>query len=481
MSNKTYSAVKQDVLANTGEDQKLQEVIGLVSERLIQYIWHKQMLRSPLLSLDGQTIEVIQPGFWNKEAGPDFTRAVLRIDGVEFTGDVEIHIKAEDWMGHGHDLDRRYDGVILHVALIKGVRDYFTKTTENRLVPMVLIAQQLVSPLIDIYDDFDDSGFTDEVKVIPGRCSLPMAGMATQDINDILEVAGTERFILKARRLNRMLNRAGKTQALWECLLEALGYKSNKTAFKSLARFAPHHELENLPISHRHALLMGVAGFLPAGTLDTIPSANRSYVKDLWDVWWKYRGGYEDKMISLKSWKLSGLRPINHPQRRISAAAKLVPVVERILKELGRREGVFSLDKIKQPTLEDEFWSYHYTFTSAPSPKALAIIGPGRWRDIQINVLLPMAYAIAETDKRRDEVIQSLKGLPAGEVNTVVRTASYRLRVPPRCLNKAIRQQGLHQVFHDFCLTDKTGCEKCLFPELIKRWTQTNVREGGIG
>jgi hypothetical protein len=32
------------------------------------------------------------------------------------------------------------------------------------------------------------------------------------------------------------------------------------------------------------------------------------------------------------------------------------------------------------------------------------------------------------------------------------------------------QQQGLMQIFLDFCLNDKSACRQCQFPELAKRW-----------
>ena len=42
-------------------------------------------------------------------------------------------------------------------------------------------------------------------------------------------------------------------------------------------------------------------------------------------------------------------------------------------------------------------------------------------------------------------------------------------------INTARRQQGLTQIFQDFCLNDKSACQQCQFPELAKRWA-TEVR-----
>ena len=90
-----------------------------IHERLVQCIWYDQRLQlDALRTVDGRPVEVVFPGWWNLEAGPDFRNATLKIgDEPERQGDIEIHLRAEDWAHHGHDHDPRYDNVILHVVL----------------------------------------------------------------------------------------------------------------------------------------------------------------------------------------------------------------------------------------------------------------------------------------------------------------------------------------------------------------------------
>ena len=50
-------------------------------EQLVQNIWHHQRLRrEELRLLDGRTVRVLHPGFWNHGAGPDFRGAIIQFD-----------------------------------------------------------------------------------------------------------------------------------------------------------------------------------------------------------------------------------------------------------------------------------------------------------------------------------------------------------------------------------------------------------------
>ncbi|MBU6399268.1 MAG: DUF2851 family protein, partial [Verrucomicrobia bacterium] len=88
------------------------------AERLLQQIWHHQRLRRDhLTTLDGHRVRVLHPGFWNREAGPDFRGAILQLDnGPARSGDVEIDRQTGGWHGHRHHQNPDYDQVILHVV-----------------------------------------------------------------------------------------------------------------------------------------------------------------------------------------------------------------------------------------------------------------------------------------------------------------------------------------------------------------------------
>src|SRR5579863_1990912 len=112
-----------------------EEPVPAPSELEVQALWFEQLHQPLLTTDDGRTVEIIQPGFWNHGAGPDFTRAVVRFgkDGKaedEATiGNVEVHLRPADWNAHGHHADPAYDGTILHVVWeAAGAKSFFPAT-----------------------------------------------------------------------------------------------------------------------------------------------------------------------------------------------------------------------------------------------------------------------------------------------------------------------------------------------------------------
>ena len=90
-----------------------------VREEVVRCIWFGSHFAPDLLATDeGRRLEVISPGWWNVEGGPDFIRAELLLEGAgRLVGDVEVHTHASLWRAHGHDRQPSYNNVVLHVAM----------------------------------------------------------------------------------------------------------------------------------------------------------------------------------------------------------------------------------------------------------------------------------------------------------------------------------------------------------------------------
>ncbi len=88
-----------------------------MQEAFIHFVWkHQYFDKANLVATDGTMLNVITPGFYNTDAGPDFKESKVIIDELEWRGSIEIHHRSSDWMAHKHDHDTAYDNVILHVV-----------------------------------------------------------------------------------------------------------------------------------------------------------------------------------------------------------------------------------------------------------------------------------------------------------------------------------------------------------------------------
>jgi hypothetical protein len=406
---------------------------------------------------------VISPGQWNLEAGPDFLRATIEFDnGLAQSGDVEIHLVESDWKAHGHDRDPAYGNVVLHAVLWR---------TERRAGPgkrpVIFLQDFLESSLEDLYDSIDVEAYPYASEAHRGKCELNLRALKTEEVAEILESAGHERFLAKARKFDRWIKRAGREQAFYEGLMESLGYKSNKEPFRKIAKALPWAMIAGKPADTILAQYLGMAGFLPTMETSKWSVEARAYAKHLWNIWWKYRAELEDKLLERKAWKLSNIRPGNHPQRRLAAMALLASRDPKL--HFAIRDFRFAI--------EDPFWSHHFTLNGPKQKKPSELIGGTRANEVRVNVLLPFRFAVANADgdeKGRRDALDEFRNCSALDTNHVLRLASHQLlsgnHDRKQLLKTACRQQGLHQVFQDFCLNDKSACQQCLFPQLVAGW-----------
>jgi hypothetical protein len=110
------------------------------SELELQARWFAGDFGRSFTSTAGDEIEIVQFGTWNREAGPDFSDAAIRVNGGEISrGSIEFDLTDQSWETHGHAINPAFDEIVLHVFVTAGGREFFTRTTTNRMVPQVRV------------------------------------------------------------------------------------------------------------------------------------------------------------------------------------------------------------------------------------------------------------------------------------------------------------------------------------------------------
>jgi hypothetical protein len=450
-----------------------------ITERLVHCLWYDQRVRATALQTsDGQPLRVIFPGWWNLEAGPDFRHATIQIGTApERTGDVEIHLRAADWFHHGHDRDPAYDNVILHVVLWEDDPLATPVTRAGEPLPQLILQPFLDAPLEQLYDEIDLDAYPHNVGNHAGPCGALFQKLTAAAIGRLLDSAGDERFAGKVRKFIRWIRATDAEQAFYTGWMEALGYKNNKAAFRKLAQQLPVASLRQAAPSALPSVLFGVANFLPTAAPVARDTAGQRYVKRLWNTWWKLRPDYEPHILPRDAWRLHGIRPANHPHRRLGAAAALLQQHPALLDELtgAVQTGGDPATLFRQ--LRDEYWSRHFTLGGRTQAAATDLIGAARAQELVTNVVLPFLAARAELDgdsALRAKARAADAAMAGAPVNSLLRLACQQLfdtpAAVPRWLKTNRHQQGVLQIFQDFCVNDKSGCRACRFPEMIQRW-----------
>jgi hypothetical protein len=299
-----------------------------------------------------------------------------------------------------------------------------------------------------------------------------LAGMEPARVVSLIEAAAQFRLEAKGRRLHRGVAAQGREQAVYQELARALGYHANAQPFYILAQRLPVRRMRSLSVAACEALLFGVAGFLEQVRHEETRAESRRYLRGLWSEWWKHLDAASRWLQpwQLPRWRLSGSRPGNHPQRRLGALAALLADWQRVAAPL-LDAGCWNHAAWRQTLLglRHEHWSTHYTLLAEPAAAPLALVGETRVQEMLANVAYPLL--VPERPSLWGEYLE----LPALLDNQRLRRALLRLfgDSTQRGLfgKKLFHQQGLLQVYEDFCLEDDSGCRDCPFPERLADWT----------
>jgi hypothetical protein len=445
-------------------------------ERLLQAIWqHQRLIRDQLRTLDGEPLRILHPGFISHEGGPDFRGAVVQF-GTEAprSGDVEVDIRSSGWRAHEHDRNPAFGNVLLHVVW-EGDRP------DANFPPRLVLRPLLDAPVGELSLWLERNASDSLPENMRGQCRAALRALSVEQLEQLLNEAAQVRFEGKAAQFKARARQAGWEQALWEGLFRALGYKHNTWPMQCLAERRPRWGAPEKSPFNFQARLFGVSGLLPLELTRSQASAD-SYLRRVWDQWWREREEFEDCILPRSLWRFHGLRPANHPQRRLGlaahwlAAGDLVSRLERWcsadLREESRANSLFALLQAGP----DAFWCWHWTIRSPRLKKAQPLLGAARVTDLAVNVILPWLWARAAEGKNENlqqAILRWYASWPAAEDNSLLRLARERLLGGARrsSLRTAAMQQGLIQIVRDFCDHSNALCENCLFPGVVQQWS----------
>ena len=357
------------------------------TERHLHALWFDDSLRPQKLKTSrGEPVAVENPGRWNLEAGPDFRGAVLLIgrEKRRVAGDAEIHIFSNDWKNHGHHTDPLYTNVRFHIT-------WFPGTADESLFPPGTVHISVCDRCTTDLESIDLTAYPYSEPRASKTSALATRSAEMQ--RSCLESAGEERLRQKTLRLAWLMQQRGEAQALYEETAAALGYKHNKGPFRRLSQRLPLESLAQYGADWKtvYAVLLGLSGLLPKQPGARWPQASKTELRSLWDLWWREEHKWEEvEPLTRADWNFSGLRPLNHPVRRLCALAQWIA------------DGVFqTLEKTTRPNaagfqcLEKCFWTEHVGWTG--KEKKAELVGKDRLKAIELNVFVP--YRLAKGDE----------------------------------------------------------------------------------
>lgn len=419
-------------------------------EQLLHYVWkHKIFPLKELKTTTGQQVEVIDTGLANTDAGPDFFNAKLKLDGVLWIGNIEIHERSSDWFKHGHHADAGYNSVILHIA--SEIDTEISRSNGERIPQIQLICPEAVRT--NYKELLETDSYPPCYRIIP---SLPPF-----TAHSWMTALQMERFEQKATLLNERLKRY---QGNWEdaffiTLARNFGFGLNGDAFETWAHRLPFRAVDK----HRNDLFQIEAIFFgQAGMLED--SDGDGYYLRLKKEYTYLQHKFELIPMDASLWRFLRLRPANFPHIRIAQLACLYHRAYGLLSRIMETETLQGVrDILKGGT--SEYWLTHYTFGgSSPSrPKTLSNTSLDL---LIINTVVTFLYAYGLHKGNR--VLCARAGSFLEELKA---ENNYITRMWEQCGMKASNaadSQALIQLKKEYC--DKKKCLYCRIGyEYLKR------------
>ena len=429
-------------------------------ERLLHYVWkHKMLPLGDLETTDGRVVEILDPGLLNRNSGPDFFNAKVKISGTLWVGNIEIHLSSSDWYRHGHDRDVRYNNVILHVV---ANADMDVKTQDGNYLPQMVL--QIPDTLKENYDELlHNDQYPPCYKVIPDLTRL--------QVHSWLAALQTERLEQKTEAI---FKRVEQCNGSWEdgyfvTLARNYGFGINGDAFEMWAKNVPLHAVDK----HRddlfqiEAIFMGQAGLLQ---LESIPeryqiaALNEGYFTKLRNEYLYLAHKFSLTPMDFAPWHFLRLRPQNFPYIRIAQLANLYYERKAGLSALLECETIEQLRQLLQ-THVTPYWETHYMF-GAEGPRSTKKTSITSSNLMIINTAIPMLFAVGRHRQREDlcdRAFDLLEQLKAEENHIIRMWKECGLEV-----QTAGDSQALIQLKKEYC--DKKDCLRCRFGyEYLKR------------
>ena len=445
-----------------------------LSEKDLHDFWMRQTPGvSQLQTTNDEIVEVVHVGTYNRDAGPDFCRATIKLNGKIVQGDIEFHLDARDWFQHRHDADPAYNSVVLHLSL------------RNQNQPVEILLENGL-PVTQILLNTHDLPVSEPETRVVVEC--PLSRTSPEKIFATVRRAGQFRLEQKAAAFAEQLVQNSWDQIVYQGIAEALGYDKNQEAFRALAKMLPVELLfaemracdEDSEIVLLEALLFGGAGFLD-GEDSGLDEETRRYLAPRRQIWQRISHPLRLRSLPQSAWRFFRLRPANFPTRRIAGLGILLRrfsrhgVLEHLLKLIGNGDA-------KPRTLAHEllnffvvpaegFWERRCDLQSRPAglpaPSHGDLIGSARALDIVVNVILPalLQYVGQSGDARLITTLSELYAcLPSLQSNLITRRMTEQLsqhQVLPKQFGRGAQaQQGL--IYLQKLLCRPLQCETCM-------------------
>lgn len=426
-----------------------------ITEELIYFIWRYTYYDvQALATTANEPIEVVSNGQRNLDSGPDFSNAKIKIADTLWAGNVEIHVKASDWILHQHQRDAAYQNVILHVVWI---RDQDILYPSGSTIPCLELKDRVNPAMLRQYQYLmQNQHWIPCEELLPGIPELIKESWLYRLMADRLEEKSTNILIdLKAQHEDW-------PSVVYNKLARALGAPVNGDVMETLARACPLHRIGK----HRDQLIQIEAMlFGQSGLLAEVHDEDE-YIAKLKQEYHFLQKKFELTPMKGSAWKFMRMRPAHFPTIRIAQLARILYQSESLFSKILAAHDVKEIINLLD-VKATQYWKNHYTFGD-PGPSKDKKLGIQSIYIIIINTICPLlfAYGIYTDDENyKDKALRLLGDVPA-EINTITTSwANLGWKA-----EHAMHSQAMIQLKNQYCNQKK--CLNCSIGHQILKSTR---------
>ncbi|MGB1043200.1 MAG: DUF2851 family protein [Tenacibaculum sp.] len=413
-----------------------------MKEEFLHFLWqYKLFAINGLKSVVNERIEILKSGSHNKNTGPDFINAHIKIDNQLWIGNVEIHVKSSDWYLHKHETDKNYDAVILHVVW-ENDAEVFMKN--NHPIPTLVIKDFVSKELLSKYSKL----FSNQLRWIP--CEDQINTVDSFLLKNWMERLYFERLERKSVLIKELLTKSNNDYeaVLFQLLAKNFGLKINGDSFLQLACSFDFSILRKVRFNETHlsALLFGQAAFFEE-------DIENEYFLSLQKEYRYLQHKYNLHPITF-SFQFFRMRPNNFPTIRIAQLVALFYKYQNLFSKLIKLKTTEEFYKLLSVEVND-FWSTHYTFETK-SKKTKKRLTKSFIDLLLINTIIPLKFVNEQSKGEVDmtnllKLIQQIKP----EKNSII-TKFLSLKIDA---NNAFESQALLELKNNYC--NEKRCLDC--------------------
>lgn len=407
-----------------------------MKEEFLQNLW-KNKVFNPLHFQDteGNSIEILDFGVPNPNAGPDFHSAKIKTQNLTFFGNIELHIKSSDWYAHHHQNDKRYESIILHVVF---EHDKEIPELKNKNIPTIELKpyihpELLLSEVFNSNTDFIPCENIFDIKKIPPYFSKEII---LQKLNE------------KEKEIQQALSQSKNDfeAVLFQKITYAFGLKVNAETFLNIAQ---NIDFKIIKKTSQNQFQLECLLFGRADLFDENIAECKPWRKEYEFLQNKFQ--LDDVHFQVQFLRLM---PASFPTIRLSQLAMLYHTHQNLFSKIINSQNTKELKILFKNITTAPYWENHFVFGKTSSPK-IKTLSSDFIDIVLLNAVFPMIYAYHKNQPDILEKMLSLYQNLKPEKNSIIK----KWKNLGAEINSALDSQAFLYLYKNSCLHKK--CMDC--------------------